>query len=146
MPDSISYEAKTRTITVGAGSIRPVAPEVWDYRIGGVQVIRKWFGFRKRKPDIEWQTPLNDILPQTWSARWTVDLLDLINALALLIKLEPEQARLLDAVSAGPTITTHELRELGVLPVPPYAAKEPKTPRASRRTTGTGQGTFEFPS
>ncbi|WP_217553013.1 type ISP restriction/modification enzyme [Streptomyces sp. GbtcB6] len=146
VPDGISYDAKTRTLTVGVGSISPVAPEVWDYRIGGVQVIRKWFGFRKRRPDIEWQTPLNDILPPAWPARWTVDLLDLINALALLIALEPEQARLLDAVSAGPLITTHDLREQGILPVPPYAAKEPKPPRASRRTPGTGQGTFDFPS
>ncbi|MFF1769113.1 type ISP restriction/modification enzyme [Streptomyces sp. NPDC058249] len=146
IPDSICYDAKTRTVTVGAGSIRPVAPEVWDYRIGGVQVIRKWFGFRKRRPDIEWQTPLNDILPPTWPARWTIDLLDLINALALLTALEPEQARLLDAVSAGPLITTQDLREEGVLPVPSYAAKEPKAPRASRRTPGTGQGTFDLPN
>lgn len=146
VPDSISYDTKTRTLTVGAGSIGPVAAEVWDYRIGGVQVIRKWFGFRKRKPDVERQSPLNDILPPTWPARWTIDLLDLINALALLVALEPEQARLLDAVSAGPLITTHDLREQGVLPVPPYAAKEPKAPRASRRTPGTDQGTFDFPS
>lgn len=80
LPEDISYDASTRTLTVGTGCIRPVTPEVWDYRIGGVQVIRKWFSFRKRKPDVERQTPLNDILPPTWPARWTVDLIDLINA------------------------------------------------------------------
>ncbi|WP_447042300.1 type ISP restriction/modification enzyme [Streptomyces sp. DSM 118878] len=53
VPESISYDTETRTLKVGADSIGPVAPEVWDYRIGGVQVIRKWFSFRKRKPDIE---------------------------------------------------------------------------------------------
>jgi hypothetical protein len=144
LPDDISYDATTRTLTVGTGSISPVAPEVWDYRIGGVQVIRKWFSFRKRKPDVEWQTPLNDILPPTWPSRWTIDLLDLINALGLLVALEPRQARLLDAVSNGSLITTDDLRDEGVLPVPPHAAKEPKPPRRSRHTAGPGQETLDL--
>ncbi|MFL4907604.1 type ISP restriction/modification enzyme [Streptomyces sp. MMS24-I2-30] len=145
LPDHISYDADTRTLTVGTGRIRPVAPELWEYRIGGVQVIRKWFSFRKRKPDVERQTPLNDILPSTWPARWTVDLLDLINALGLLVALEPRQAQLLDAVSSGPLITTDDLRGEGVLPVPSYATKEPKPPRQSRRTPGPGQESLVFP-
>ncbi|MFF9102509.1 type ISP restriction/modification enzyme [Streptomyces rubrogriseus] len=144
LPADISYDASTRTLTVGTGCIRPVAPEVWDYRIGGVQVIRKWFSFRKRKPDVERQTPLNDILPPTWPARWTVDLLDLINALGLLVALEPRQARLLDAVSSGPLISTDDLRGEGILPVPAYATKEPKPPRKSRRAPGPGQESLGF--
>ncbi|MEV6382562.1 type ISP restriction/modification enzyme [Streptomyces sp. NPDC051773] len=146
LPENISYDAPTRTLTVGNGSIRPVAPEVWDYRIGGVQVIRKWFGFRKRKPDVERQTPLNDILPPTWPSRWTVDLLDLINALGLLVALEPRQAQLLDAVSSGPLITADDLRDEGILPVPAYATKEPKPPRQSRRSPGPGQESLGFPA
>jgi hypothetical protein len=145
LPDSISYDATTRILTVGTGSIRNVAPEVWEYRIGGVQVIRKWFSFRKLKPDVERQTPLNDILPPTWTSQWTVDLLDLINALGLLIALEPRQARLLDAVSSGPLITTDDLRHEGILPVPTYATKEPRPPRQSRRTPGPGQEALDFP-
>ncbi|MGW5663285.1 type ISP restriction/modification enzyme [Streptomyces sp. NPDC003758] len=146
LPDSSSYDAATRTLTVGTGAIHPVAPEVWDYRIGGVQVIRKWFSFRKRKPDVERQTPLNDILPPTWPARWTLDLLDLINALGLLVALEPLQTRLLDAVTNGPLITTDDLRDQGILPVPPHAAKEPKAPRKTRRAPGPGQEILDIPS
>jgi hypothetical protein len=58
----------------------------------------------------------------------------------------PEQARLLDAVSNGPPLTTDGLRGEGILPVPPHAAEEPKPLRRSRRTTGPGQGTPDFPS
>jgi hypothetical protein len=145
LPDSISYEEATRTLRVGTGVVRPVAPEVWDYRIGGVQVIRKWFSFRKRKPDSERQTPLNDVVPPDWPARWTVDLLDLINALGLLVALEPRQALLLDAVSSGPLITVDDLLKAGVLPVPAHAAKPPKPPQQTRRSPGPGQGTLDFP-
>ncbi|WP_405444289.1 type ISP restriction/modification enzyme [Streptomyces niveus] len=67
----MSCDASTRTLTVGTGRIRPVAPAVRDSRIGGVRVIRKWFSFRERKPAVERQTPLNDIPPRTWPARWT---------------------------------------------------------------------------
>lgn len=142
----IFYAATKRTLTVGTGSIRPVAPEVWNYRIGGVQVIRKWFSFRKRKPDVERQTPLNDILPLTWPSRWTIDLLDLINALGPLVALAPRQAWLWDAVSTGPLITTDGLRDEGILPVPTHAAKEPKPPRSSRRSPGPGQESLDFPN
>ncbi|MEU6848307.1 type ISP restriction/modification enzyme, partial [Streptomyces sp. NPDC046716] len=144
LPAEISYEASTRTLTVGTGCIRPVAPEIWEYRIGGVQVIRKWFSFRKRRPDVERQTPLNDILPPTWPARWTVDLLDLINALGLLVDLEPRQAQLLKAVSSGPLITTNDLQDAGILPVPAYSSKEPKPPRKSRRSPGPGQESIDL--
>lgn len=147
-PETISYDADARTLTVGAGVIGPVPPEVWNYRIGGVPVIRKWFGFRKRTPDVEWQTPLNDILPDTWSPKWTLDLLNLVNVLGLLVALEPELARLLDAAAAGALITTDELKQVGVIPVPPYAAKEPKVPRApSPAHRGSSiQETFDFPA
>jgi hypothetical protein len=142
MPESISYTVKTRTLTVGDGVISPVSPEVWEYRIGGVQVIRKWFSFRKRRPDVEWQTPLNDVLPAAWPARWTVELLDLINVLSLLVAMEPEQGKLLKAVMAGPLITADDLTAQGVLPVPPSASKEPKVPRTARPAS-SAQGVQE---
>ncbi|WP_128092173.1 hypothetical protein [Streptomyces resistomycificus] len=70
----------------------------------------------------------------------------LINALGLLVALEPRQARLLDAVSKGPLITTDDLRDEGILPIPAYASKEPKPPRLSRRSPGPGQESLDFPN
>ncbi|WCD87243.1 hypothetical protein KPP03845_103618 [Streptomyces xanthophaeus] len=135
-PEAIVYDAATRTLTVGAGTIAPVSPEVWDYRIGGVRVVRKWFGFRKRSPDVERQTVLNDILPPQWPAEYTIELLNLLNVLGLLIALEPEQRRLLAEVVEGPMIRVDELTQRGLLPVPPSATKEPKVPRRARPKPG----------
>ncbi|NUK14018.1 type ISP restriction/modification enzyme [Streptomyces lunaelactis] len=85
--------ATTHTLTMGAGTIAPVSPEVWDYRIGGERVVRKWFNFRKRKPNVEHQTPLNDIFPVTWPPEYTTELLSLLNVLGSLVAIEPEHRR-----------------------------------------------------
>ncbi|WP_317444089.1 type ISP restriction/modification enzyme [Streptomyces collinus] len=146
-PEGISYDAASRTLTVGGGTIAPVSPDVWSYRIGGVAVIRKWFGFRKRIPDVERQTPLNDILPTEWLPEYTTELLSLINILGLLVAIEPEQERLLGEIAAGSKIGVTELVQRGVLPAPPSATKEPKVPRVPRPHPAdtTTQGTLDFP-
>lgn len=135
-PEDIDYDADTRTLIVGAGTIAPVAPEVWDYRIGGVRVVDRWFRFRKRNPDVEWQTPLNDVPPKRWPPEYTIELLNLLNVLGLSVALEPEQRDLLKEVVEGPLIGIDELTQRGLLPVPPSAKKKPKVPRIPRPTHG----------
>ncbi|WEH34403.1 N-6 DNA methylase [Streptomyces sp. AM 4-1-1] len=135
-PEAILYDAGTRTLTLGTGAIAPVTSEVWDYQIGGVQVVKKWFGFRKRNPDVERQTPLNDILPEEWPSEYTIELLNLLNVLGLLVALEPEQRSLLREVAEAPMIGIDELTQRGLLPVPPSAKKGPKVPRVARPKPG----------
>ncbi|GAA2058839.1 hypothetical protein GCM10009757_39300 [Streptomyces cheonanensis] len=135
MPETIAYDASTRTLTVGTGTISPVPREVWEYRIGGVQVIRKWFGFRKRVPDVERQTPLNDILPDHWPTEYTRELLRVLNILGLLVKMEPEQAGLLTSIAVGSQVSTAELTHLGVLPVPLSAKKAPRITTPAQQDT-----------
>ncbi|MBK3556433.1 N-6 DNA methylase [Streptomyces sp. MBT56] len=146
-PEVIDYDEPTRTLLVGGGTIAPVSPEVWNYRIGGVPVVHKWFGFRKRSPDVERQTLLNDIVPTEWPPEYTAELLDLLNVLGLLAEIEPKQVRLLDDIAVGPKIGVTELTQGGVLPPPPSATKEPKVPRVPRPgpSGSTTQGTLDFP-
>ncbi|NJP66126.1 type ISP restriction/modification enzyme [Streptomyces spiramenti] len=143
IPETMTYDPDTRTLHLGEhGVIAPVEPEVWEYRIGGAPVLRKWFGYRKRTPDGLQQTALNKVLPQQWTLEWTVDLLRLLNILGLLVALEPEQLRLLEAVATGPLISRDDLRRLGVLPVPASAAKEPPGQGAQ---PGESQDELPFP-
>ncbi|NGO10079.1 hypothetical protein G5C60_21410 [Streptomyces sp. HC44] len=146
MPDAIRFDEANHQIHVGGGVIGPVSPEMWNYRIGGTQVVVRWFSFRKRVPDVEWQTPLNDIVQETWPAEYTWQLLDLLNVLGLLVALEPDQERLLTAVAEGDLITMTDLQAAQVVPVPPSATKPPQVPKPSRpipRGSGS-QETLDF--
>ena len=85
-------------------------------------MLRQWFGYRKRdrsKPiigDRRPPSPLDEIKPDHWPAEYTSDLLDLLNVLGRLIKLEPAQATLLTEICAGTLVTVAALREAGAIP------------------------------
>jgi hypothetical protein len=109
-PDTIDYDAAKRELKIGIGVIAPVAPEVWAYEVSGKQVLRQWFSYRKKnreKPQIGDRrppSPLGEIQPGHWLPEYTTELLNVINVLALLVKLEPRQAALLDEICEGPLI------------------------------------------
>jgi hypothetical protein len=125
MPREISYDSDTRTLQVGEGAIRPVSQRVWDYEVSRMRIIRKWFDYRKKNPRVRWSSPLDDTHAPRWTARFTSDLLELINVLGLCIDLEPHQAELLDRVCAGPLFTVADLEHAHVFPVPDVAGKPP---------------------
>jgi hypothetical protein len=109
-PDTIDYDAETRELKIGSGVIGPVAPNVWAYEVSGKQVLRQWFSYRKKnreRPmigDRRPPSPLGDIQPDHWLPEYTEELLNVLNVLGLLVKLEPAQAALLDEVVDGPLI------------------------------------------
>jgi hypothetical protein len=123
MPDSISYDEAARTLRIGKGEIAPVSPEVWGYETSGMKILRKWFGYRKKDPAGRRSSPLDDINAERWPARYTTELLELLNVLEMCVLLEPCQAEILDRVCDGPLITVADLRQQKVLPVPPGSRK-----------------------
>lgn len=124
MPERPSYDAATHTLVVGAGRIAPVRPEVWDYEITGMRVIRKWFGYRQKKSAGRKSSPLDDRRPKSWQPGYTSDLLNLIQVLTIVVDLEREQAELLADILQERTISVADLEVSGVFPVP-VAAREP---------------------
>jgi hypothetical protein len=114
-PDTIDYDPANRELKVGSGVIAPVAPEVWAYEVSGKQVLRQWFSYRKKdreKPQIGDRrppSPLGEIQPDHWLPEYTTELLNVINVLGLLVKLEPKQAALLDEIVDGPLIPASKL-------------------------------------
>jgi hypothetical protein len=134
MPDALRYEPETQRLWVGSGCIAPVPQSTRDYQVSGMNVLDKWFGYRRRKPAGKRRLELDGVVAQSWSPRWTTQLLDLLNVLGLLIGEEPGQKELLDAVCAGPLITVEDLTGLGVLPVAATARRPTKV-----RTSGEGE-------
>lgn len=144
LPDRIAYtEGKDGegTLHVGRSSFGPVTPRMWAYDVGGMNVIRKWFSYRKANPGGKKTSPLDDIHLDTWPREWITELNELLTALRRVTELESEQEDLLDRVLSGPLITSERLATSGVRF--PRTAKDRK-PRYGLAIPGTksSQGTI----
>ena len=100
-PDRFDYDAGTRRLTVGAGVFGPVAPEVYEFEVSGLKVVKSWLGYRMRSGKGKKSSPLDDIRPRRWTAQFTTELLELLWVLEYTLALYPDQAKLLDAVLSG---------------------------------------------
>ena len=95
MPDTMTYDAATKKLSIGTGYIENVSPAVWDYEVSGKQILRQWFSYRKRnreRPIIGDRRPpsaLGDIQPDHWLSEYTTDLINLLHVLQQLVELEP---------------------------------------------------------
>jgi hypothetical protein len=110
MPDEIEYNEAEHRLLIGEGFIENVLPAVWRYEVSGKRVLTQWFSYRKKnreRPIIGDRRPpskLGDIQPDHWLAEYTTELLNVLRVLALLVELERDQAKLLEAICAGPTL------------------------------------------
>ncbi len=140
MPDELGYDAQARHLHVGVGIIENVTPRMWQYEVSGVNVLGKWFSYRRRSRDRPLMgdrrvSLLSQVQSQTWRAEYTRDLIDLLNVLGLLEQLETPQAELLEAVLAGPLLGSDELRVAGV--------RSEEASRGKRAHTRTADGAIE---
>jgi hypothetical protein len=113
MPDVIGYDESKRRLLIGTGYIDNVPAAVWQYEVSGKQVLTQWLSYRKKnreRPIIGDRRPpskLGEIQPDHWLAEYTTELLNVLHVLGLLVELEPDQAKLLEAICEGPTLTYH---------------------------------------
>ena len=114
MPEKLDYDPKTQVIKLGDGEWGPVRQEVIDYSVGGRNVIKSWFNYRKKSPGGRKSSPLDDIHVESWPSEWTIEFIDLLTVLTRLVELEPRQAELLEKVLAGPIATKADLAAQGV--------------------------------
>jgi hypothetical protein len=121
LPSSISYDANTETLYIGQGEFAPVPAEVWNYDVGGMQVVKKWFSYRKADPVGRISSRLDKSHLERWPYEWTQELIDLLTVLRKLVELELRQVDLLAKVIAGPQITVADLAIAGIIPVPSVA-------------------------
>ncbi|MGW7055032.1 type ISP restriction/modification enzyme [Streptomyces sp. NPDC054887] len=116
-PAELRYDAQEEALFLGEGRVSPVPAAAWDFHVGGVRVLERWFERRTAPGE---PGTLEAIRPSAWPQEWTSDLLELITVLALLAELEQGREELRD----GGRITRAELAGAGVLPAP-EAARRP---------------------
>ncbi len=125
LPEEMDYDASKNRLLVGKGYIDNVTKAVWEYDVSGKNILRQWFSYRKRdrsRPligDKRPPSPLDGFQPDHWLPEYTKDLIDLLNVLGWVVKLEPKQKDLLDRILAGPLLDRDTLDAAGALTGPP---------------------------
>ncbi|MFD5319824.1 type ISP restriction/modification enzyme [Streptomyces sp. NPDC127098] len=136
LPAEITYDELTQTLHLGAGRFGPIPPSVWAYDVGGMPIVKKWFGYRKAKPNSRKTSPLDDIHAESWTAEWSQELMELLSVLRRLVGLESAQRNLLERIVRAPVITESDLAKAGILPI----ASKTRKPR--HRLSGPAAGTL----
>ena len=135
LPDTMDFDPATRRLKIGKGYVENVTPEMWNYEVSGMNVLRQWFSYRRRdrsRPligDRRPPSPLDQIQPDHWLPEYTSDLIDLLNVLGRLIALEPKQADLLTRICNAPLLSAEELRNAGA-----FTSAEEKPAPAKRKS------------
>ncbi len=110
-PTDADYDEENQVLRVGegehAGRFEPVPPEVWEYSVSGMQVVKSWLDRRKAEASGKRSSPLDDIRPEQWE--FGEELLELLWVVEHTIALEPEGAMLLEEVRASSLFTADEL-------------------------------------
>ena len=127
LPDDMTYDAAKKQLHIGSGFVENVPKAVWEYEVSGKNVLRQWFSYRKldrtrpligdRRPP----SPLDSVQPDNWLSEYTTDLINLLNVLGWLVKLEPKQKDLVDRILKGKLLDRDTLEAAGALTVPPKA-------------------------
>lgn len=115
MPASVAYDETSQRVQLGTGEWGPVGPEVFEYAVGGKNVLRSWIKYRKATPGGKKTSPLDSVHVDNWPAEWSAEFTDLLSLLTRLVDAEPAQQNLLDRVLAGPLLTTATLSQHNVL-------------------------------
>ncbi|MBK0024373.1 N-6 DNA methylase [Ochrobactrum sp. S46] len=129
-PEEYSYDPAKHEIAVGDGRFGPVAPEVWDFEVSGLEVVKSWLGYRMKKRAGKKSSPLDDIRPERWTARMSDEFLELLWVLEATLAMEAELEKVLDRVVAGPCFAAADL------PAP--------TPE-QRKAPGKGAASYDQP-
>lgn len=125
MPDSLAdirHNDTAELLYIGDGVVSGVTGEVWSYSVSGMQIVKKWLGYRTKKGAgraASSKNPLDKIRPTGWKDLWNTELLELLRVIDATIRLHKEQADVVKKIAEGLTISADEL------PQPKPAERKP---------------------
>ncbi len=106
-PETFGYDAAAQELHVGAGLFAPVSPQVWEFSVSGLQVVKSWLRYRMRKGAGRRSSPLDEIRPTTWT--FDAELLDLLWVLEATVARFSTLEHLLEQILAGALFRAEEL-------------------------------------
>lgn len=101
LPTGVVFDASAQEIQLGAGRFGPVTEAMFNYEVGGRNVLKSWVGYRSKEAAGKRTSALDDIQSTEWAHAWTVELIELLTALRRLTDLEADQASALSDVMAA---------------------------------------------
>lgn len=125
-PNEFKYDADSKKLRVGDGIFGPVEPEVYNFEVSGLQVVKSWLGYRMKERSGRKSSPLDDIRPKSWTREFTREFLELLWVLEKTVEGYPRQKKLFDEILAGPLFLGAELPG-----VPDEAREAPEVARNS---------------
>lgn len=96
---------------MGEGEIAPVAPEIWNFSVSSLEVVRSWLSYRMKSGAGKTSSPLDDIRPERWTADLTEELLKLLWILEATVEIFPALAENLERVIESDHFEASELPE-----------------------------------
>ncbi|MFC5946649.1 type ISP restriction/modification enzyme, partial [Micromonospora harpali] len=106
--DEIKYNQDSQTLRIGTGSIHPVTPEVWDYDVGGMRVVRHWLNYRTID-FVGASSALDQNRVERWTTTMTDEILALIAVLSGCVAASRTQDNVLDRICKSQTLLLSEL-------------------------------------
>jgi len=108
-PELFDYDAKSKRLTVGKGVFEPVAPDVWEFNVSGLQVVKSWLAYRMKDGAGTRSSPLDGIRPMEWPAAFTEELCELLWVVEQTLALAPQASALLSEIIEEPLFEASEL-------------------------------------
>ena len=106
-----------------------MSPEVWDYSVSGLQVVKSWLNRRMLGGSGHKLSPLDEIRPEHWG--FTEELLELLWVLEATLALQPEGVAVFHEVCSSQVFTQNEL------PTPSSEERQsPRTAAAGKQQLG----------
>lgn len=106
-PEEFSYDRPAQELHVGKGVFDHVRPEVWDFSVSGLEVVKSWLDYRKRKRAGKSSSPLDSVRPESW--QFDEELLDLLWVLDGTVDLIPEVTKTLSQIIHSPLFQDADL-------------------------------------
>jgi hypothetical protein len=133
-PEAYEYDPAAERLHVGEGVFEPVSPEIWNFSVSGLQVVKSWLSYRMKEGAGKRSSPLDDMRPERWPADFTEELCRLLWIVEETVTHIPMLSELLAQIVEGPVFSAHEL------PIPTEeerAAPKPQTEAEEQLSLGT---------